>query len=360
MTRIEADGPSIPYTPPEVSAPNPRQRLTIFTPPAPSGGVLIYTEAGNFLDADPRTEFDDEADSGVTWVTNLYEKGFSIVSAGMTGFDGGHPGGGLFRPYDSTEYLDSYEYSWPERDAEWIVQKVRNLVTAGTVRGAQNKIGWYGSSSSAVCGLTLALGLDRRRTSGSAQVQTTTLLRFCVAIEPPVWWPAYDQAAVPALHFPAGGSGTTPAARLEDVPVELQADASPLTWWNERVAAGVGLTPLYLAFDEPVESTNFALDPDGTPNLDDTLLTVHPYWHGLMLAKSKKAYDPTRWSQIGRLVVTSGHELPPPDDDHDLTVTALFDAQMQPDLEGWILSELRQQGPTKVPVRPIGSRRDGT
>lgn len=353
MTRIEADGTPLPYTPPEVLVPNERQVLTVFTPPDPSGGILIHTDAGNFVDTDPRTVFDDVLEPEVTWITSLWSSGVTIVSVGLTGWNGGHPGGGLFRSYSSPEYTDDTAFSWPERDAEWIVQKVRRMTLTGELQGDGARIGWAGQSSGAVCGMAVGIGPDRRRPSGSAQVMTSTLLRFVVAIEPPVWWPAYDQAAVSGVHFPLGGSGTVPAPTLGDVPLALQIEASPFAWATQRLLAGGGAPALYLAYDEPVESTDFRIDAGGAPVLSDTLRSVHPYWHGVLAANGFQDADPERWARQGRLVAASGIELPRPDDVHDLAVGSLFDAVQQPDLRDWVLDQLGQPAARRVEVDPI-------
>ena len=341
MTTITADGPPFSYTPPEVAAPNVRQVMTTFTPPTPRGPVLIHTDAHNFLDAAPRTEFDDVADPSVVYVTALYRKGVTIVSAGLSGFNGGHVGGGLWRSYHSNDYLNDWIRTWPERDAEHVIQKVKRMLFSGTLAGNAGMIGWVGVSSGSIAGLSCALGPDRKRSAGSEQVRTSTRIRFGIALEPIVWSPAYDLSLASGKRWPMGGVGDAPAAHMEDVPHEMLVESSPLSWLADMDAAGLPQPSLYVAFDEPDESTNFDFDGDGLPTLYDSLTTVHPYWQGVVLARSLEQANARRYERRTRLVVTNGIELPPPDDVHDIVVPRLYGQYMQTDLVAWLERELR-------------------
>lgn len=335
MTIITPDGPSIPFTPPEVGSANAQQLLTVFTPPNPNGRVLIHNWTGSFIDANPRAFYDD-SDIPDIWIVSLWMQGVTIVSYGLTGTNASHVGTGLWRPYTSNEYLNRWDYSWPERDAEHIVQKVRSLIRAGVIKGDLRKIGWVGVSSSAVCGLAIGLGPNRARPSGSSQVQESTRLSFVVAFEPYSFWPAFEDSFF-AWHWPDGGVGDTPALGIGDVPEDQLIESSPIQLLNERAAAGHPVSPVYMTAADPVESTDFTFDgSQDLPTLRNALGGIHPYWEMLALAKRMRQIDAQEYDDNWRLVVESGIELPAPNDEHHHVVSALYGTEMQADLLQWI------------------------
>ena len=346
MTLLTPDGPAIPYTPPEVPNTNPYQLLTVFTPPEPNGCVLIHNWTGSFLNALPRS-FYDGANIPDAWIETLWNRGTTIVSYGLTGTDLSHLGSGLWRGYDSDEYLNGWDHAWAERDAEYVVQKVRQLIRSGVIQGDLRKIGWAGVSSSAVAGLAVALGPDRARASGSDQVRESTRLAYAVAFEPYSFWPAFVDSFF-AWHWPSGGSGALPATAMVEVPEDQQIASSPLQLLNDGVASGQAATPVYVTAACPVESTDFTFDVStGIPTLRNALSGIHPYWQMLALAKRMQQIDPVAYAEDWRLVVQSGIELPPPDDDHHAVVSALYGTEMQADLLDWI--EARCAGPAYLP-----------
>lgn len=289
------------YVPPErlaAGAPSSFQVLNVYLPlgPAPAGGwpVVLTTGYGGGASAPPAPQL---ASSGATkpfW--DLVNAGLAVVHFGTPGignnrglwYPPGHPSG----RYES--FLPAHDN--PEKSALWARQWLEVQTTFPFDR---SRIGLRGSSGGAVLALRTAMGPERARTSGSAQVRAATRVAAILAIQPPTSAWALEQGPELTIQFPRHlekmSQPFTAATTLSEVDPELQKDYSLMRecFASPEARANNAAQALCLVYGDPVlresdgSPATFALDATGFPVLHDRILqpTQHDSWFGYMFWK---------------------------------------------------------------------------
>jgi len=296
------------YVPPErlaAGAPSVYHGLNVFLPvgPAPSGGwpVVLTTGYGGGASAPPAPQL---ASSGATkpfW--NLVNAGIAVVHYGTPGIGGNrglwYPPGHASGRYES--YLPAHDN--PEKSAVWALQwlKVQTSYPFDLAR-----IGLRGQSGGAVLALRTAMGPERARTSGSAQVRASTRVAAILAIQPPTSAWALEQGPELTIPFPKhlekASQPFTAAATLSEVEPELQKSYSLMRecFTDADARAHNVAQPLCLVYGDPVlreldgTPATFALDASGFPLVHDRIKqpTQHDSWFGYVFWKRLTELSP--------------------------------------------------------------------
>ncbi|HEX6886176.1 MAG TPA: Ig domain-containing protein [Planctomycetota bacterium] len=338
-TLLPVNATSIGYCPPERLALGPaktQQRLNVFLPrgtPPPAGWpVVLNNRAGGGIATLPLGSVSETG--GTAALHALLKAGVAVVDFGVTGIgDGaglfyppGHPSGRYesFAPNDDT----------PEKDAEWALQWLK-IQTAYPL-DVEN-VCLRGSSHGAIISMWAAMGPERARTSGSAQVRASTRVRGVLALQPPVSVWAFLQSADLAVrmvaHFEQAALPGVAATAFGQVSEALQKDGSVMRFAFQTSEARVhnAHQAICLLYSEPVKRVNGApadmtLDATGYPRLHGVLQQpyIHDAWSGYVLwqrliglSTSAAGFHRTR-SIFG---VKAGIALPPPFDSHTHTFT---------------------------------------
>src|SRR5262245_38141514 len=165
MAKIRADrgGALTSYAPAATTDAATRKRLelTTFTPARPNGGVLVHLMSGSYLQGDPLVEIDEGAPApqmgNARLVVELFRRGWTVVCGGCSGLNSTKvPGKGLFRTLSGDDWTDPNR-PWPEKDATWLIQKVRALARAGALEGDFRRIVSTGVSSGIIAQLVASL-----------------------------------------------------------------------------------------------------------------------------------------------------------------------------------------------------------
>lgn len=363
---IFADRPKQTYAPAEEIAGNggarlPQQYLTVFTPPNPIGGVLIYVHSGGYINLEPLQEIDLDATPGRRWLVDLYDAGWTIITPGLTGqVVGGTQG--MFSDYGSQRFLSFTGESWWERDMVLVVKKVHQMIDDGELAGQHHLVGGFGQSASAIALFNIALGpVETYWTSGSPQLLQPTSLAFVVADSLVSWFPGFDgdQWGAPVnlgAHFEGMTPGLPPLFPygLDLVPqAELEA-ASPVKRLADRVRAYGTLLPpppMYLFATEPPSVPPLgSFDGAGLPVMRDLIAgpciapgpgcgQLHDYWFSWMLKRQYDMYWPN-WSRFNRLATLPGYSYSRPDNDEDYVYPGTLSDEFQNDLRDWVMRRL--------------------
>ncbi|MSR61076.1 MAG: hypothetical protein EXS08_01340 [Planctomycetes bacterium] len=283
------------YCPPErlaAGAPSTFHVLNVFLPPgpAPVAGwpVVVATGYGGGASVPPAAALNSAGASAPYW--NLVATGIAVVHFGTPGlaagrglwYPPGHPSGRYesFRPADDN----------PEKSAEWALQwaKVQTLYPFDLTH-----VGLRGSSGGAVLAIRTAMGPERARASGSAQLRASTRVAAILAIQPPTSAWALEQGPELTIPFPkhleqAARPGVA-ATQLSQVAPELQKDYSLIreAFQSAAALANNAQQPLCLVYGDPVlhiggAPASFALDANGFPLLTDLIRQPlqHDSWFG--------------------------------------------------------------------------------
>lgn len=269
-----------------------QQRLNVFLPPgtAPVGGwpVVLNNRAGGGLAALPLGALQN---TGATAPLHAFvASGIAVVDFGVTGIGNGQ---GLFYPpghasgrYESFRPGDDN----PEKDAEWAVQWLKTQASFPLSRSA---IVLRGSSQGAILALWCAMGPERARATGSAQVRASTRVKGVLALQPPTSNWAFDQDPTFGSnmigHYEQAAAPGVPATFFRQVAESLQKAGSVMGFgfasaeartWNQTQA-------VCLIYNEPVlrvggVPADLTLDAAGYPRLSDALTQtfVHDSWAG--------------------------------------------------------------------------------
>jgi hypothetical protein len=288
------------YCPPErlaAGAPSPYHVLNVFLPrgtvPAAGWPVVLSTGYGGAASVPPISSLRSLGATRPFW--ELVAKGIAVVHYGTPGLGGtrgmwypaGHPSGRYesFRPIDDN----------PEKSAEWALQwlKVQTLY-----RFDLQRIGLRGSSGGAVLAIRTAMGPDRARASGSAQVRASTRVAAILAIQPPTSAWALEQGPELTIPFPRHLEQAlqpgVPALRLEQVAPELQKDYSLMraAFATAEARENNARQPICLVYGDPVlriggDVAPFDLDASGFPIVHDRILQPlqHDSWFGYVFWK---------------------------------------------------------------------------
>ena len=283
------------YCPPERLSAGPASAyhvLNVFLPrgPVPAGGwpVVVGTGYGGGASVPPAPSLSATAASAPYW--NLVASGIAVVHFGTSGiganrglwYPPGHPSGRYesFRPAHDN----------PEKSAQWALQwvNVQTLYPFDLTR-----IGLRGSSGGAVLAVRTAMGPERARTSGSAQVRASTRVAAVLAIQPPTSAWALEQGPELLIQFPkhleqAANPGVA-ATILAQTDPELQRQYSLMreAFASPEARANNVQQPLCLIYGDPVLRTGgavatMALDASGFPVLHDVIKQPqqHDSWFG--------------------------------------------------------------------------------
>lgn len=283
------------YCPPERLAAGPASPyhvLNVFLPPGPAPAegfpVVVATGYGGGASVPAASSLNATGASAPLW--NLVAAGIAVVHFGTPGIGGGrglwyppgHPSGRYesFRPADDN----------PEKSAEWALQwvKVQTLFPFDLAR-----VGLRGSSGGAVLAIRTAMGPERARASGSAQLRASTRVAAILAIQPPTSAWALEQGPELTIpfprHFEQAASPGVVASQLTQVEPELQRDYSLMrvAFQSDAARANNAHQALCLVYGDPVlrvggQVATFALDASGFPVLYDLIKqpTQHDSWFG--------------------------------------------------------------------------------
>lgn len=295
------------YCPPErlsAGPPSAQHVLNVFLPrgAVPSEGwpVVVATGYGGGASVPPVGKLSATGASAPLW--NLVASGIAVVHFGTPGigsnrglwYPPGHPSGRYesFRPAHDN----------PEKSAEWALQwvKVQTLYPFDRAR-----VGLRGSSGGAVLAIRTAMGPDRARASGSAQLRASTRVAAILAIQPPTSAWALQQGPELTIpfprHFERAAQPGVAASQLSQVEPELQKDYSLMRVAFESSAARASNAsqPLCLVYGDPVRRiggavATFALDASGFPVLYDVIQqpTQHDSWFGYAFWKRLTELSP--------------------------------------------------------------------
>jgi hypothetical protein len=182
-----ANAAPIVYCPPERLAAGPaapQHVLNVFLPlasrPRRAGRWWSRPATAGGASVPPAASLTTTGASAPLW--NLVANGIAVVHFGTPGIGGGrglwYPPGHPSGRYESFQPADDN----PEKSAEWALQwaKVQTTYPFDLTR-----VGLRGSSGGAVLAIRTAMGPDRARASGSAQVRASTRVAAILAIQPP-------------------------------------------------------------------------------------------------------------------------------------------------------------------------------
>ncbi|MEQ1893752.1 MAG: Ig domain-containing protein, partial [Planctomycetota bacterium] len=358
-TILQANASALVYLPSErlaLGAAKSQQRLNVFLPPgtAPLGGwpVVLNNRAGGGLAALPLGALQN---TGVTAPLHAFvASGIAVVDFGVTGIGNGQ---GLFYPpghasgrYESFRPGDDN----PEKDAEWALQWLK---TQASFPLSRTNICLRGSSQGAILGLWCALGPERARVTGSAQVRASTKVKGVLALQPPTSNWAFDQdptfASNMIAHYEQAAAPGVAATTFRQVAENLQKANSVMGFafaslearsWNESQA-------VCLIYNEPVlrvggAVADMGLDAAGYPRLRDALGVpfVHDSWAGYVFFRRLLDLSPssaTFHRANSLFAVRDTTALPAPQNWHTSTYAGLLTGAPATALaHGWVLRTL--------------------
>jgi len=325
------------YCPPERLAAGPASVyhvLNVFLPPGapPRQGwpVVIATGYGGGASVPAAPTLSASGASQPLY--DLVDAGIAVVHFGTPGLSGnrglwyppGHPSGRYesFLPRDDNA----------EKSAEWVVQwtKVQTLYPFDLER-----IGLRGSSGGAALAIRTAMGPERARATGSAQLRASTRVAAVLAIQPPtsVW--ALEQGPELTIAFPGHleqrDQPGVPAETLEQVDEQLQKAYSLMreSFASAEARENNGHQPLCLVYGDPVlridgAVATFELDATGFPLLHDAICQPlqHDSWFGYAFWKRLIELSPDSaafHAQHSLFAMRDVNALPPPLDLQDVT-----------------------------------------
>ncbi len=282
------------YCPPERLAEGPaapNHFVNVFLPPGtpPPGGfpVVVSTPYGGGEATLPLATLSETG--GTRHLYALVEAGIAVLSFGTTPvgsneglwYPAGHPSG----RYESWLPADDN----PEKEAEWAVQWLKRQTVLPL---DPNRVGTRASSGGAVLMMRTCFGVDRAKSTGSAQVRASTRVAAVLALQPPVSAWAFDQSDTLGIslpeHLEQEANPGVAASALEDVAEELQKDYSLIrTSFEVEALANNATQPLCLIYGDPVkmvsgQPADMTLDGTGFPILHDLLGPPfqHDGWFG--------------------------------------------------------------------------------
>ena len=302
------------FLPPERAAlggPKGQQKANVFVPPgpAPRDGwpVVFMTLYGGGNAVYPVTQIDDGGVTDRLW--EAVNAGLAVVNWGAPPVSGGR---GMFYPpghpsgrYESFLPADDNNY----KDAEWVIQYFKQPAQTSQYNFDVGRFGTYASSQGSLNTLWATVGPERARSTGSAQVQTSTRVAAVVAIgsEGTVW--AYDQGPTLGTNvnnlFERADMPGVPSDELSQVDEQLQKDGSLSRWMTQSQDAldNNAQQPFCFLYVEPVKMVNgqvadTSLDAFGDPVLHDTIGQpyIHDSWNMIihvnkLLNISQESYD---------------------------------------------------------------------
>lgn len=364
------------YCPPErlsAGPASPYHVLNVFLPrgavPASGWPVVIATGYGGGASVPAASALSSTGPSAPLW--NLVAAGIAVVHFGTPGlgnnrglwYPAGHPSGRYesFRPLDDN----------PEKSAEWALQwtKVQTLFSFDVTR-----VGLRGSSGGAVLAIRTAMGPDRARASGSAQVRASTRVAAILAIQPPTSAWALEQGPELLIPFPkhleqAARPGIASTVLAQAAP-EMQKDYSLMrvAFASAEARANNAHQALCLVYGDPVLRIGgavapFDLDATGFPILHDLIKQPlqHDSWFGYVFWKRLIELSPDSaafHAANSVFVMRDVYALAPPLAYHTRTYRGtVMGAQAARIGHEWLLGRLLgpQRSTTSAPPSPLMS-----
>ena len=343
------------YTPAALLPGLAHQTLTVFYPeppfvkPAEGWPVVLYSPAGAFASAaaigteasslpalcgEPPTTSTTGNGLGLKLLTDALQSGWAVITVGTIGWNSPKVpipmsinvrDPNLFFDQGSSEWNVGDTF-WGEQEFTWARQYVALFAEGGagtpSLEVDNDRVVVCGTSTGAIYSAFVALGPDRRDLGSSdSQLNQSTHSAGAILFESPSWFPGYDanpSSLLPGLHWPELGSTTQRADLLSDAdPADLRAD-SISTWIRSAGSMAVD-TPVFLAFDESMQSLDFAraadcsLDPVGAdPSLTSVLnLFVHDTWFGLIAYEDLLCIDGSFHTGQSRLWIDAAVDIGP-------------------------------------------------
>lgn len=366
------------YCPPErlsAGPPSAQHVLNVFLPrgSVPSTGwpVVVSTGYGGGSASPPLGSLASGGASAPLW--NLVAAGIAVVHFGTPGLSAtrglwyppGHPSGRYesFRPAHDN----------PEKSAEWALQwvKVQSQYPFDLAR-----IGLRGSSGGAVLAIRTAMGPERARASGSAQVRASTRVAAILALQPPTSAWALEQGPELTIAFPKhleqSARPGVPATQLSQVNPALQKDYSLMreAFASAAARANNASQAICLVYGDPVlrvggAVATMALDAGGFPVLFDAIIQPqqHDSWFGYVFWRRLIGLSPEAASfHAGNSVfaMRDVNALAPPLDSHTRTYSGTFTGPAATRIgHEWLVARLRgpllragqSADPEKFPAR---------
>ena len=328
------------YCPPERLAAGPpaaQHVLNVFLPPgaAPATGwpVVVTTGYGGGASVPPIGLL--QARGATKPLYDLVLSGIAVVHFGTPGvgngkglwFPPGHPRAESFARADDN----------PEKSAVWALQWAK---VQATYPFDLARIGLRGSSGGAVLAIRTAMGPDRARATGSAQVRASTRVAAILALQPPtsVW--ALEQGPELTIglptHLEQAARPGVPAVTLSQVAPELQKDYSLMrvAFQSPEARANNAHQAICLVYGDPVlriggQVATFVNDVTGFPVLFDVIKqpTQHDAWFGYAFYRALLDLSPASAAFHGAnsvFAVRDVNALPAPFNWHTTTFPGAF------------------------------------
>lgn len=343
MTIRNADGPAFSYAPVDAAVPSAFQMMTVYTPPVPNGGVILFSLAGNFVDTSPLASFDDTS-GHYQWIAQLLDLGWILVSYGLTG--------GLFQDYDSSDWLNHTGTSWWERDSYYACQKIHQLIDDLTLPAEHHLVGVIGQSGTFVSAAHVAWAPYWRWSSGSSQVQQTARFAFLIGLSPVTWFPGYvpDEWNL-GPHFETSPGSGTPGVTLADIPTATLEAGSPIKRYQDYYAQVVSgplpaLVPSYLVATEQTDGNDYSFDAGGLPVAREFITGagasphLHSFWF-TAVAREKHKASPYAWDRYSRMVAIGDGVLQTPAPEAQWGSET--DPDFQADIVAWVQRRLTNE-----------------
>ena len=373
-TLLPTNASPIGYCPPERLAQGPaapEQYLNVYLPPGsppPAGWpVVVTTGFGGGVATPPASSLNQVGPTAP--LHDLVASGIGIVHFGATGVGGGqglwypagHPSGRYesFRPQDDN----------PEKEAEWAIQWVK-VQTQYPID--VESMGMRGSSGGAVLAVRTAMGPDRARATGSAQVRASTRIKALLVIQPPTSSWAMRQGPELEISLPdhleqAANPGLA-AEYLAQVDEELQKDYSimRLAFETQEARENNAQQRICMVYGDPVlrvdgQVATMDLDPSGFPILHDAVMqpTQHDGWFGYVFFKRLLDLSPQSaafHAEHSVFAMRDTTALAPPLDYHTRTYSGTFRGAEATQIgHDWLVSTLCATAPPQPQlVLPYG------
>jgi hypothetical protein len=285
------DSTGVVYTPSDVTPDATYHKANVFLPAgtAPTSGFpwILYTDAGNFLQTSPGISVTDGS-----FLSRYLDRGIAVVWFGVTGSNTSTDN--FFMEPGTAEFISiSPENFFPEKDAIWAL----GFFKANGTGGLDNydldpaRVGIVGTSSGAQTVAWGPLGVSEHGLfSGytDTTVDETWDVQAATLFEVPTWWHGYDSAQDPALvvasHFPS--SSNIRATSIDDADAAVLKEGS-LDFRVRQSGAGISTTPIFIAYDEALDSSDFSrvggADEADDPTLSgiiDGTANIHSAWFG--------------------------------------------------------------------------------
>ena len=269
----------IDYRPPEQTFLHPWEYLNVWlpagTPPARGWPCVLSNPIAGYFGGPPLDEI-DPANPIEAFYHRALNAGVAVVFAGASG--SGPFSGFFYPPGHATGRWEDYDYLMPEKDVLHALQWVK---TQGSYAIDPDRIFLHGASAGATSACYISAGPDRKKSSGSAQVQASSRVAGILAFDVLFSFSAYaDDEEDVANHWESVSFPGLEAKNFGDAEPSLVEANSVARVLLDPMAMG-STTPFFLAYSCPIGSTDFTNEPDAFPALRNALgPNIHDLWNG--------------------------------------------------------------------------------